>query len=303
MIDQHNIAGFFAFSEDIEIKLPELWFSEYILSDIMFIINIWLISTAVSMIFNYILRKYPKYTKLFLLCNFPGVVIHELSHLIACLMTRVKILEVRLFIWDSGEGAIGAKIDDRSPITTFFIAFAPVISGSIIVYCAINLIEELEFSLELILLLGWLIISIVLSCGPSFPDIRIFFYSIIRDLKTTMRDFCFIAFSLLIYASIGQNLFFILGNIPFIHFVFIILLQFGLFLIYRIIKRISAEIIDDLDTKRRYSAVKVLIPPQIKEKKVKSRSLFYNENRIQQIGINKCESKTAFFRDIVDQNL
>jgi hypothetical protein len=71
---------------------------------------------------------------LFYIIVFPGTVVHELSHYLACLLTGVRVHEVKLFS-PQQDGAIGWVIHDRAdPLRRSLIAIAPFIGGSVAIY-------------------------------------------------------------------------------------------------------------------------------------------------------------------------
>lgn len=76
---------------------------------------------------------------LFYIIVFPGTVIHELSHYLACLATGVRVHEVRLFS-PQQNGAIGWVIHDRAdPLRRSLIAIAPFIGGSLAIFAIMRL--------------------------------------------------------------------------------------------------------------------------------------------------------------------
>ncbi len=71
---------------------------------------------------------------LFYLLILPGTVIHELSHLGACLISRVRVLDVQLFN-PQENGMVGQVIYERCDlIRRNLIAFAPFLGGSLALY-------------------------------------------------------------------------------------------------------------------------------------------------------------------------
>jgi hypothetical protein len=75
--------------------------------------------------FNYLL--------LYLLV-FPGTVVHELSHYLACLLLGVRVHEVRLFA-PQANGVLGWVAHERpDPLRRVLIALAPFLGGSLAMY-------------------------------------------------------------------------------------------------------------------------------------------------------------------------
>jgi hypothetical protein len=64
----------------------------------------------------------------------PGTVIHELSHFLACKLSRVRVFEVRLFD-PRPDGIVGQVVYERcDPLRRNLIAFAPFLGGSAVLY-------------------------------------------------------------------------------------------------------------------------------------------------------------------------
>lgn len=72
---------------------------------------------------------------LYLLVMWPGVIVHELSHLAGCLLTRTRVREVHLFSpREEGPGSLvlGFVTHDKTsnPIATFIVSAAPFFGGA-----------------------------------------------------------------------------------------------------------------------------------------------------------------------------
>jgi hypothetical protein len=69
---------------------------------------------------------------------FPGTVIHELSHYLACVFTGVQVRQVRLFS-PQKNGALGWVLSAQSdPLRRTLIALAPFIGGSLAIYALVR---------------------------------------------------------------------------------------------------------------------------------------------------------------------
>lgn len=93
---------------------------------------IWLI----CLIFlGYILRKAVEKTffgKIYYLIIFPGVVLHELSHALGCLLTGAKIYKIKFFSKSGGQ-----VLHSRSKIPilgSFLISLAPIFGATFVLY-------------------------------------------------------------------------------------------------------------------------------------------------------------------------
>lgn len=72
---------------------------------------------------------------LYLLVMWPGVVVHELSHLVGCVLTRTRVREIHLFSpREEGPGnlVLGFVTHDKTsnPIATFIVSAAPFFGGA-----------------------------------------------------------------------------------------------------------------------------------------------------------------------------
>ncbi len=73
-------------------------------------------------------------TLVFYLLVLPGTVVHELSHYLACLLTAVRVREVRLFS-PQENGALGWVVHDATdPLRRNIIALAPFVGCSLAIY-------------------------------------------------------------------------------------------------------------------------------------------------------------------------
>jgi hypothetical protein len=102
---------------------------------------------------------------------FPGVILHELSHLIGCFITFTKVKQVKFF---SQKG--GFVIHEKSSfyfLGNFIISIAPLIIGLFLSYQIIHLIyspQGLRLRISSIIYLYFLV-SIITTMLPSKTDI------------------------------------------------------------------------------------------------------------------------------------
>jgi hypothetical protein len=64
--------------------------------------------------------------KSYMVIAFLGIVVHELSHLVFCLLFRAKVEKAKLFSTQGGYVVCGKP---KIPLGKFFIGFAPIIGG------------------------------------------------------------------------------------------------------------------------------------------------------------------------------
>lgn len=107
----------------------------------------------------------------------PGVIVHEYSHAIACILTGARIKEVRLF--DRNGGRVVHE-EPRVPGGQGLISVAPVLGAGIVVYLLARLLVpafvgygDLEISSWQFLLFALLASSVVAVMAPSRQDLKV----------------------------------------------------------------------------------------------------------------------------------
>lgn len=129
---------------------------------------------------------------------FPGVIVHEFSHAIGCLLVGSKIEEISLF------SQKGSYVKHRKPKIPFIgnivISFAPIVGGIAFLWCSAELLGiELSSSFDNVLDLAsdfwvfslenyrewnflvfvYLVISVLISLAPSKQDFKNSFISLL----------------------------------------------------------------------------------------------------------------------------
>ena len=112
----------------------------------------------------------------------PGVVWHELSHLLVAIVTFAQIDDVVLFR-PSNDSLGGVFFHPRGPILWHFvqmtlISCAPVVSGFVAIYGYIHIITTRSLSIPVHILLGYLIVCIVIHMTMSGADFELYFKGI-----------------------------------------------------------------------------------------------------------------------------
>ncbi len=82
--------------------------------------------------------------RLYLFFNWPGVVVHEMSHLIGCWLTRTKVLEVKFFSPRpdaTGGLTLGyvSHVKPRNPLASLIIGSAPFFGGAALLWLLLRL--------------------------------------------------------------------------------------------------------------------------------------------------------------------
>ncbi len=83
--------------------------------------------------------------RLYLLFNWPGVVVHETSHLIGCWLTRTKVLEVKFFSpRPAADGGLTlgyvSHVKPRNPLSSLIIGSAPFFGGAALLWLLLRLL-------------------------------------------------------------------------------------------------------------------------------------------------------------------
>lgn len=99
---------------------------------------------------------------------YPGVVIHELSHLLFCILLGVRVKRFKLF--DSGNGFVEYESERRSIVKDFLISIAPLLVGSLLLYLSVRYLPVSDKYL-LKAALTYICVSVFLSMFPSKKDL------------------------------------------------------------------------------------------------------------------------------------
>ncbi|MCX6809514.1 MAG: M50 family metallopeptidase [Candidatus Berkelbacteria bacterium] len=104
---------------------------------------------------------------------FPGVIIHELSHVVGCILTGARIKDIQLF------SKTGGFVVHEKPflpyIGNFIISLLPLLAGAAISYF---ILKSQFFGFDLREINGqkivyfYLLITILLTMFPSYQDIK-----------------------------------------------------------------------------------------------------------------------------------
>jgi len=118
-----------------------------------------------------LIRQTASFPLIYYLILFPGVIVHELSHTLACFITFTPIKSLKLF---SKSGGFVLHQKPRFLFVSFFISAAPVICGLAILYFSFHFLQN-QYELKQInittFFLFYLISSVLITMLPSRQDV------------------------------------------------------------------------------------------------------------------------------------
>lgn len=137
---------------------------------------------TLSYLLRQVLSRAVRRDWLFYLLLAPGTIVHELCHLVACLVTLTRVYEVHLFqLRREGDGTVQlgeVEHANTDPIRNFLIAMAPLLGASLLIYgLSVWLLPKNE-SWEMLLRSGWtylflvIVFFIALGLSPSRQDLK-----------------------------------------------------------------------------------------------------------------------------------
>lgn len=117
--------------------------------------------------------------------TFPGVMVHEFAHQLFCRLFHVPVYDVVYFQMKNPSGYVAHEPADK-PLASFMISVGPFIVNSIVgmmvVFpAAIELFRFEVYNNPLVLLLGWLGISILMHSFPSTGDAKVMVQNILKN--------------------------------------------------------------------------------------------------------------------------
>jgi hypothetical protein len=118
-----------------------------------------------------LLRQSSARPLIYYLLLFPGIIIHELSHMTMCLVTFTKVKSVKLF---SKTGGFVVHQTPRFIVISFLISVAPILTGSIAIFLTLrylhasNYIDMINITSAFLL---YFLSSILITMLPSKQDL------------------------------------------------------------------------------------------------------------------------------------
>lgn len=117
--------------------------------------------------------------------TFPGVIVHEFAHQLFCRLFGVPVHDVVYFQMKNPSGYVAHEPTEK-PLASFMISVGPFIVntllGMLIVFpAAVELFRFEVYQNLLVLLLGWLGISILMHAFPSTGDAKVMVQAILKN--------------------------------------------------------------------------------------------------------------------------
>lgn len=161
-----------------------------------------------SVILSYVAFKYvpPPFSGLIKVFALVGIVIHEICHLVMCIVTRSPIEKVTLikkldFKEEQRLGYYGEVQVQRHRISflqAFLIGFAPLYLSFWLFFFLLGILVYSQVDAVVFVLCIVIMISISLSAAPSFADLAILPKTFINDLNHSMYQIVLITLSFLL---------------------------------------------------------------------------------------------------------
>ncbi len=112
---------------------------------------------------------------------FPGIVFHEFSHYLACLLFGVRIKSVKWF----GEDEAYVLHAVPKPVPSLFIALAPFLLGNALAFLLLETAQsQLAAFNPLALLFYWFAVSLAFYSFPSDQDGQNAFENVLKSYRT-----------------------------------------------------------------------------------------------------------------------
>ena len=191
-----------------------------------------------SVIISYVLIKYTSgpFLKIIKVLAMLGIILHEVCHLVMCVITHAPIQKVSLIKKFRSEetGKVSyygeVKVYEKSVtfLQAFLISFAPMYLSFWVFFLLLNFLINNHVSALVFFLCIFTMISLVLSAAPSFTDLKIIPKAFQNDTNHSIYQIFLIAVSILLTWIIV-----IAYNLQFIHEIFIYLIIAGFYLAFK----------------------------------------------------------------------
>ena len=193
---------------------------------------------AFSVVISYILIKYTSgpFLKIVKALAVFGIVIHELSHLLMCVITHAPIENVSLIKKIESEkseavryfGVVNVHKNRISFLQAFLISFAPLYLSFWLFFSLLDFLINNQVSALIFFLCFFTMISLTLSAAPSFADLAIIPKAFQNDNNHSLYQILLIILSILTTWMI-----IFVFKIQFIHEIFIYLVIAGFYFTFK----------------------------------------------------------------------
>ena len=160
-----------------------------------------------SIIFSYIMLKYvgPPFSGIIQALTMGGIIIHELCHLVMCLITRSPIENVTLIKkieFQEGQrfgyyGEVQAQAERVSFLQAALIGLAPLYISFWIFFSLLEMLTTIRVDAVVFTISILIMISISLTAAPSFADLSVILKAFVNDVNYSMYQIFLLLISLL----------------------------------------------------------------------------------------------------------
>ena len=137
---------------------------------------------------------------LYIIIVAPGIIVHEFSHMIFCVLSGVRVFKVRYLQFKNPAGYV-EHAQPRGFIRAFFISIGPLLFGSALSFAlfwfTLYLIKNFQFSIFnfiTIIFSIWFAFAIAINCFPSDGDARVLLSEAKRHVFQKFNPFALILF-------------------------------------------------------------------------------------------------------------
>lgn len=193
---------------------------------------------AFSVIISYVLIKYTSgpFLKIVKALAVFGIVIHELSHLLMCIITHAPIENVSLIKKMESKdseavryyGVVDVQKNRISFLQAFLISFAPLYLSFWLFFFLLNFLINNQVSALIFFLCFFTMISLTLSAAPSFADLAIIPKAFQNDTNHSLYQILLIIFSVFTTWLLS-----VVYNLQFIHEIFFYLVIAGFYFTFK----------------------------------------------------------------------
>jgi len=200
-----------------------------------------------SVIVSYILIKYTSgpFLKIIKVLAMLGVILHEMCHLVMCIITHAPIEKVSLIKRFRSEetgkvsyyGEVKVYENTVSFLQAFLISFAPMYLSFWVFFLLLNFLINNHVNALVLFLCIFTMISLVLSAAPSSTDLKIIPKAFLNDTNHSIYQVLLIFFSIIATWIIVLSY-----NLQFIHEIFIYIIIAGFYLAFKYVLKFTRDI-------------------------------------------------------------